>query len=968
MISRILIHKGRTACGAMAAALLALSGCSTEHEVGPGAENAKLITFTPAVSSAAPGTRAAAGHPIENGGNIPDGKSFGVYAYSRTSSGATAVSYNTELPNNTQVTHNGTAFTYSPVAKWPVQNGAELAFYGYYPWQDQSATPSPLVDPVIEVRPLNSSEMWIYYTTPADPANQIDLMYAYTDFSTGFESVDMEFHHALTRINFKARYEDYTQSLQITSITIKDVLPKGLLTVMDDDSSPTWGNVINGSNTAPIDMTLTEDNGLVRNQTLTSTLSWVSVPGSTTETAGDMLVIPQNVENMVVEVEVTIGSDPETFTFPLAGTPDWEMNQIVTYEITIAGNGMRITPQIRSNWDDNHIEVIQDGQWWMYMDEDEFEFDVNAGTQTLSLETNYNPDPLQDFPVGLFVEAVGNGDEITYDPAIAYPTGSPWLTLTAKTGADGDLDREIEIKTAPNDGMAARRASFTVTAGNLSKVIHVTQLPYVITNAEAVYENGLPLAAGNTNPVLFHLWGTFPASTARVRIRYSNVTQPPSSQPVSGAGTGQAVSHRLSTTANASWSTRQVYCEYFDPHAGPEGEWITINQQPQTGFDVTIATATKVEDKAGGKSTVTVSGYRPPLTIRAVVDGTTTVLSSLRETTNSTPLNETRTHELNIPALPGGVNERDIRIEYDRDGVWTFIEQFTQIATSIAPRFARSNVVWDAANNRLTFATTPEENTTVAPANAQGVFFKWGSLVAVSPVSSSNAFAPSQILFSARGATYSVWEDPTNGIPYLDQANYSMPPFDSNDPDEDDFDGFDDGSGLRLGYNDNTDRGDICRYITAQGWVSGGERWRLPKASEYNELMAELNSVRYPTSGGFSYIGYLTPSTPGYDAAWDNGYWQVPSGRWFGSGATADAATGEQATKVPGTNSVYFPVGGHRYGNNGYASYADYYGYAWSGSSYGAWDASNLGVKEVGATWNHNFRYYAFPVRCIRDE
>lgn len=902
MISRIIIHKGRTACGTMAIAMLltvAMSGCIADRYEDPGIDESRIITFTPAVSNAKPGTRAADGHPIKNGGNIPQGKSFGVYAYSRISSTSTPVSYNAELPNNTEVTHNGTAFTYSPVAKWPTGTEAQLAFFGYYPWQDPDATPTPLVDPVIEVTPRSSSAMWIVYTTPQNPAKHIDLMYAYADFTTGYESVDMEFHHALTRVNFKAKVEDYTQPLQITSITINNVRPQGMLNIVGG-SSPTWANSVSGSNTAPIDMMLDRDNGLVQNHTLTSALSWVSVPGSTTETAGDMLVIPQYVEDMEVVVTATIGTDPtpETFTFSLAGTPDWKMNQIVTYEITIAGNGMRITPHIQSNWENNNIEVIQDGQWWMYVDEDEFEFDVNAGAKALNIKTNYNPSTSQGSPPGLFVEAVADPTKITYDPELTF-SGSPWLTVnTGSVGSDGSLSRELTISTTANGGRMVRKASFTVTAGNMNKVIHVTQSPYVITKAEVSYPYNLPLAANNTNYVAFNLWGTFPVNTVWVRLRYSNSSDY-SSQRIPGAGTGDGspVSHTLYTTSNPSWHARNVFCEYFDPHAGTEGQWVTIDTQEQKGYEVT-ATATSWTQPTQGKSFVTISGYRPNnLNVRAIVEGTTIPLSIASVNSTPSPL----TTELTIPAT---TVDRTIIIQYLRDGVWTEITTFTQsTSTSIAPRFARSNVVWDAANNRLTFATTEAENSTVAPANAQGVFFKWGSLVAVSPTGTSAAYNANQILFQPTAATYSTWSD----IPYINETTGK---FSTHGTDEDDFDGYNGGTNTGgPGYDDSANKGDICRYITAQGWVPSGERWRLPKQSELDALMGEITSVS--NNGGFRNDG-TSPNT----SSNVNGYWEVPSGRWLGKGAaTAGASRGTE--QVPGGSSVYFPTGGYRYYSNG---------------------------------------------------
>lgn len=931
MISRILIHKGRTVCGTIATALLlsALTGCSTEHEVGPGAENAKLITFTPAVSNAAPGTRAAAGHPIENGGNIPEGKSFGVYAYSRPSSTGTAASYDAELPNNTEVTHNGTAFTYSPVAKWPIQNGAELAFYGYYPWQDPTASLTPLVDPVIEVTPRSSSMMWIYYTTPADPANQIDLMYAYTDFSTGFESVDMEFHHALTRINFKARYEDYTQSLQITSITIKDVLPKGLLTVVNDDSSPTWGNLVTGFNADPIDMTLTEDNGLVRNHTLTSTLSWVSVPGSTTETAGDMLVIPQSVQDMVVEVEATIGTNttPETFTFPLAGTPDWKMNQIVTYEITIAGNGMRITPQIRSNWDDNHIEVIQDGQWWMYVTLDEVEIGCSMSTmQTFSFNTNYPGD-----------KSVSVPEEY-----------STWLS--AQNVISGNDESAYWYYYLAHSTIIPRTGEMHINVGNLTKVIKIHQRGASITGASVTPDD---FPAHVSTVATFRITGEFPRDAVKVRV-WNNTT----GEVLSGTDNVPATTNGSATQtrvvpANPTWVSRELAFQYFDPTIGTEGEWKTIKTGTQQGYNIT-ANATPWTQAGAGTSTVQITGYRPQLQVRAIVDGATMPLSM--ETVSK---DGTGAATLNIPALPGGVNERDIHIEYSHEVPamnWFPITTFTQTnsnSNSIAGRFARSNIVWDGS--KLTFATTAAENTTVAPANAQGVFFKWGSLVAVSPV--GVAYNTSQILFSPDDTNNYTWAQ----IPYADETSGK---FGTHNTDEDDFAGYDGNSNVSgPGYTTtgtNANKGDICRYITDRGWVPDGEKWRLPTADEYDQLMAELTSVS--NNGEFDNITQAPSGNNSYGNH-ANGYWQPVSGRWLGKGAQAAVNRSESS---PSGSTVYVPAGGCR-NDSGSTLYAGNFGYAWSASSYDVAYASYLYLRDYGTNWYSSYRNYAFPVRCIRE-
>ena len=725
MTHRFLKHRGRAAVAACTLLLaVGLGGCSTDLITDPdGVDNSRTIRFTPAVkSSGVPGTRAAAGHPIENGKNIPSGGSFGVYAYYRLNSGSTASSYNAELKDNTKVTNSGTAFTYSPTAKWPDQAGEQLAFYGYYPWQDPSTTPVA-GDPVIAATPIAVNAISLSYTTPADPAKHVDLMYAYTPFTGGFAPVNMEFHHALTRVNFKGKVEDYTVPVQITSITVKKVKSKAALMTIFGSSNTYW--------TAPntdTNMVLTPGNGLVANPILTSTLSWVSQPGSTSETAGDLLVIPQSVQGMEVVVEAMIDGSPETFTFPLKDTPDWVMNQIVTYEITISGSGMRLVARFSADWNDNAIGVIEDGQWWMYVEEDDLVLSMGGGSETVHAETNYDISS-QGYPAGLSVE-------------VPSQYGS-WLSASISGSATPLLSGDVTITATPTS--TARTGEVHITAGNLTKIVKVSQ--------------------------------------------------------------------------------------------------------------------------------------------------------------------------------------------------------------SIARQFARSNIVWDATNNKLTFAVTEADNATI-PANSQGVFFKWGSLVAVSPVGAN--YASSQILFSPSGTTNYTWAN----IPYISETTGK---FGTHGTDEDDFAGYDGGSNTNgPGFNASTNKGDICRYISDRGWVQG--KWRLPTSDEQQALINEVTSVS--NNGGFGNITGA-PNT-GNNA---HGFWQVPSGRWLGAGAAADAArnTGKAAELVPGSSSVYFPAGGYRDYSSGNTDHAGGDGYSWSASSNTTALAYSLNVYSGIASWISNNRNYGFAVRCLRE-
>ncbi|VDR34695.1 Uncharacterised protein [Alistipes sp. cv1] len=243
------------------------------------------------------------------------------------------------------------------------------------------------------------------------------------------------------------------------------------------------------------------------------------------------------------------------------------------------------------------------------------------------------------------------------------------------------------------------------------------------------------------------------------------------------------------------------------------------------------------------------------------------------------------------------------------------------------------------------------------------MFFKWGSLVAISPVgqyfgnSSGTASDPGKILFSPDGTTNYTWAN----IPYASETSGK---FGTHGTDEDDFAGYDGGSNTNgPGYatsGTNANKGDICRYISDRGWVEG--KWRLPTSAEQQALINEATSVS--NNGGFGNVTG-TPNI-GNNA---HGFWQVPSGRWLGAGAAADAArnTGKAAELVPGSSSVYFPAGGYRLDSNGYTNSAGGNGYSWSASSSYTSNAYFLYVSSGNAYWNDLNRNFGFTVRCIRE-
>lgn len=286
--------------------------------------------------------------------------------------------------------------------------------------------------------------------------------------------------------------------------------------------------------------------------------------------------------------------------------------------------------------------------------------------------------------------------------------------------------------------------------------------------------------------------------------------------------------------------------------------------------------------------------------------------------------------------------------------------------------WARSNIVWMPSDDLetypdggyLTFAVTPRDNITKIPANSQGLFFKWGSLVAISPASFStqtNAYLPytagkfpsGHIVYSPTGIynyTYST-------IPYVDDVNA---PFHNNTQTEDDFDSY---GAEGNGFDETVGKGDICRFVTAKGWVKG--KWRLPTAQEAQNLIDMGSPV---STGIFNGQLIVTPNGSSSYGLNAYGYYLFNTGAWFGSDISS---TGNSITSP--TEGVFLPVTGMRR-TDGTAVVAGTQGnYKTSSSSnaninataWGLYVSPNIGLEnEYGRRESESYTWVA---RCVRE-
>lgn len=135
------------------------------------------------------------------------------------------------------------------------------------------------------------------------------------------------------------------------------------------------------------------------------------------------------------------------------------------------GNSALLTATVKE-WDLADQKVISDDQYYLRVNEDSFGYTKVGGRSRLTAETDYTISS-QGFPAGIWVRE----EDIEYDPAVN--PGNRWLTLT-DIGAswDGAAGREVEIKAYPNPTASVRSAKVHVKAGNLTKVINISQEPY----------------------------------------------------------------------------------------------------------------------------------------------------------------------------------------------------------------------------------------------------------------------------------------------------------------------------------------------------------------------------------------------------------------------------------------------------------------------------------------------------------
>lgn len=323
-------------------------------------------------------------------------------------------------------------------------------------------------------------------------------------------------------------------------------------------------------------------------------------------------------------------------------------------------------------------------------------------------------------------------------------------------------------------------------------------------------------------------------------------------------------------------------------------------------------------------------------------------------TTSGDDINATAGFGLSVDALSSYSPSDSARIAFTAGRLRDTV---TVYRVPVVNMFARSNVMM--VGGQLKFAVTKEENRSM-PAHSQGVFFKWGSLIALSPSSAQPPVSGTDevvydpayhVLYNPTGQNASLWGTGLTGwdkIPY----GYSWYNFNVALQTEDNVDMF---KGFNTtGFNETTGVGDICRYISSKGWVEGN--WRMPTNSEFKMLQQETSVDNR--------IGSFTNITEQVTDTYKSGDFNPQSGFFLGYGVSNTTSD----TTTPPDLTSYWPISGHRYPNgDGKVVHVGAYGYYWSGTPNTTYTVNYPFMSNWGLEFNDADRSYAFPIRCIKD-
>jgi uncharacterized protein (TIGR02145 family) len=291
------------------------------------------------------------------------------------------------------------------------------------------------------------------------------------------------------------------------------------------------------------------------------------------------------------------------------------------------------------------------------------------------------------------------------------------------------------------------------------------------------------------------------------------------------------------------------------------------------------------------------------------------------------------TYSVPVPAVVGAASASSIAFEMQKQYTFQFeltglkpimlksvaVQDWNEATPAqelpIQLTWAGSNIYYDETAKHLTFADSNDDS----KKQIQGVFFKWGSLIGISPIGDYTKNVA--LLYPLAGEV--IFSDiEYDAIPYvdLDPGEYERTAkyltTDAHDPEN--------------------GKGDICRYLTDMGYAPKGKIWRMPTSSEFE---AKADYTRK-----LPFTAVVTTDVAGLET--------------ISSGCSRNIDSGQP----------FFPASGYRNTTGELGGVGEGGGY-WSSSPASATDGYFLYFNGpgVGSAGGFDDRQAGFPVRCVAE-
>lgn len=297
-----------------------------------------------------------------------------------------------------------------------------ITFYAVSP-MNEVTTDVPFSNTGVLEKSFKADAQILTYTVPTTCSEQVDLMYAATEALSPSEGnhlengIDLQFHHALSQVVFKARTESNLIEADIAEIQIKNLYGSGTFNVQDAitySSDKTqkfpWTQdddaTANASYTAYLGETTPTEINTVYNENggySTTNTGGNYQNGTLTDREQALLLIPQKPAENNAKISVTCsvrfnGDNGEVTivdnqTFEVGIYNEWEPGYKYIYTLIFTadmGNPIKVNAVGVDEWDNvveedkyipEEITVAEDGKFYIYSAEQlaEIRDNINSG-------------------------------------------------------------------------------------------------------------------------------------------------------------------------------------------------------------------------------------------------------------------------------------------------------------------------------------------------------------------------------------------------------------------------------------------------------------------------------------------------------------------------------------------------------------------------------------------------------------